>query len=57
MWTREAKIEGILGFHTPWVKEGLKLSFLLFIFREVMVFVRFFWAFFDGSLSPSIEGG
>nr|ARO34896.1 cytochrome c oxidase subunit III [Corynis lateralis] len=49
------------GFHTTNVMEGSRWGMILFIVSEVFFFffffVSFFWAFFHGSLSPSIEIG
>ena len=44
---REAEVQ---GDHTPVVQLGLRYGMALFIASEVMFFVAFFWAFFDGSL-------
>ncbi len=39
--------------HTPQAKTGLRYGMLLFISSEVMFFVAFFWAFFNGALNPT----
>ena len=39
---------------TEVVEENLNIGMLLFISSEIMLFVSFFWAFFNSSLSPSI---
>lgn len=57
LWCKDVKIEGILGYHTLPVKDGLKLGFLTFIFTEVILFIRFFWAFFDRSVSVTVDRG
>lgn len=41
-------------FHTKAAQLNNKISFILFIFSEVMFFFSLFWAFFHGSLSPTI---
>lgn len=57
IWSYTVILERIAGNHTSTLVEALKLSFILFIFREVIFFFRIFWAFFDSALSPSIEVG
>lgn len=52
--TREATFQ---GHHTLIVKNGIKWGIILFIVREILFFVSFFWAFFHASLSPDIELG
>lgn len=56
-WSKDIFLEGISGNHHFNVQDGFKVSFLLFIFREVIFFFRVFWMFFDASLSPSMEVG
>ena len=57
-WWRDVSREGtIQGLHTYNVTIGLKWGIILFIVSEIFFFVRFFWAFFHRSLSPSIELG
>jgi heme/copper-type cytochrome/quinol oxidase subunit 3 len=51
---REATFE---GFHTTYVRKGLKLGMILFIASEIFLFFAFFWAFFHASLNPTIEIG
>jgi len=36
---------------------SLRIGMLLFILSEVFFFVSFFWAFYDASLSPTVELG
>ena len=56
LWFRDIIIESSFeGYHTKQVKNSLVISFSLFIFSEVMLFVAFFWAFFHSSLFPTIE--
>jgi cytochrome c oxidase subunit 3 len=45
------------GFHTKKVRDGIRLGMCLFIASEIMFFFSFFWAFFHGSLAPSIDIG
>lgn len=45
------------GFHTNKVQAGVRLGMCLFIVSEIMFFFSFFWAFFHGSLAPSIDIG
>jgi heme/copper-type cytochrome/quinol oxidase subunit 3 len=45
------------GHHTLRVQLALKYGMLLFLVSEAMLFFPFFWAFFHGSLSPSIALG
>ncbi len=43
--------------HTLKVQNHIAYCFQLFIVSEVMFFFSFFWAFFDASISPSIQIG
>lgn len=57
-WWRDISREGTFqGLHTLPVTLGLRWGIILFIVSEVFFFVRFFWAFFHSSLSPTIELG
>ena len=57
-WWRDVTREGTFeGHHTNIVQLGLRYGMLLFIASEVMFFFGFFWAFFDASLTPTIEIG
>lgn len=57
-WWRDISREGTYqGLHTNQVTFGLRWGIILFIVSEVFFFIRFFWAFFHSSLSPSIELG
>ena len=47
----------MIGFHNFIVSDGLKYGICLFIFREVIFFFRFFWAFFDRRVCPNPELG
>lgn len=56
LWWRDICREGAYqGHHTFKVYQGIKISIILFISREVIFFFRFFWAYFHFSLSPEIE--
>lgn len=57
LWWKDFSRERILGYHTHKLESRLRVSMLLFILSEVFFFVSFFWAFYDASLSPSIELG
>jgi heme/copper-type cytochrome/quinol oxidase subunit 3 len=56
LWFRDVIIEATYqGFHTKQVQKNIYISFALFIFSEVMLFVAFFWAFFHSSIFPTME--
>lgn len=58
LWWRDVIRESLFqGFHTIIVQNGIKLGIILFIFREIIFFFRFFWTYFHCSLSPCIEIG
>nr|YP_010265244.1 cytochrome c oxidase subunit III [Megophrys sp. HW-2022]ALM02677.1 cytochrome c oxidase subunit III [Megophrys sp. FH-2015]UIP56998.1 cytochrome c oxidase subunit III [Megophrys sp. HW-2022] len=57
-WWRDVTREAVFqGHHTPPVQKGLRFGMILFITSEVFFFVGFFWAFYNASLSPTIEVG
>lgn len=57
-WWRDVIRESLIqGHHTKRVVQGLKGGFILFIVSEVIFFFRFFWRFFEYSLSPQIDLG
>jgi heme/copper-type cytochrome/quinol oxidase subunit 3 len=56
-WWRDVTRERNSGFHNFNVKDGIKWGIVLFIFREVLFFFAWFWAFFHRSLRPSNEVG
>jgi len=57
-WWRDISREGTFqGLHTIPVTLGLRWGIILFIVSEIFFFIRFFWAFFHRSLSPTIELG
>ncbi len=61
-WWSEMVHEGQTGDHTPVVRLGLRLGFILFIMSEVMFFLAWFWTFFKhamypmGPQSPAVDG-
>jgi cytochrome c oxidase subunit 3 len=61
-WWADVVAESRVGDHTPVVRIGLRLGFILFIMSEVMFFVAWFWAFFKmalypmGPQSPAVDG-
>lgn len=57
LWWKDFVRESIIGFHTHKLELCLRIGILLFILSEVFFFLSFFWAFFDSSLSPSIDIG
>lgn len=58
LWFYDVEDEASLwGYHTAIVKRGLYKGFILFVISEIMLFFGFFWAFFHGSLSPSLIFG
>jgi cytochrome c oxidase subunit 3 len=57
LWWKDFSRERMLGYHTHKLEARLRVSFALFILSEVFFFVSFFWAFYDRSLSPTIELG
>jgi cytochrome c oxidase subunit 3 len=52
-WTDVVREATFLGLHTHGVQQGLRWGIILFIISEILFFLRFFWAFFHNSLSPS----
>jgi cytochrome c oxidase subunit 3 len=57
LWWRDVVRERLIGYHTSKLEFGFRLSILLFILSEVFFFVSFFWAFYDSSVSPTVELG
>ena len=58
LWWRDVIREGtFIGLHSGEVLRGLMLGIVLFIVREVLFFVSFFWAYFHSRLRPTIELG
>nr|AXI98654.1 cytochrome c oxidase subunit 3 [Pseudoniphargus multidens] len=57
-WWRDVSRESTLqGLHTVKVVSGLRWGMILFIVSEVLFFFSFFWAYFNSSLSPTMEIG
>ncbi|MDB5491065.1 MAG: Cytochrome c oxidase subunit 3, partial [Micavibrio sp.] len=53
MWWKDMIHEAVVErAHSPIAAIGLRYGMALFIASEVMFFVAFFWAFFDGALFP-----
>jgi len=57
LWWKDFSRESIIGYHTHKLEVRLRIGILLFILSEVFFFVSFFWAFYDASLSPTVELG
>jgi len=57
MWWKDVIRESLLGYHTHKLEVRLRVGIILFILSEVFFFVSFFWAFYDATLSPTIEIG
>lgn len=57
LWWKDIMRESLLGYHTHKLELCIRIGMLLFILSEVFFFVSFFWAFYDGALSPTIEVG
>lgn len=57
LWWRDVVRESLVGYHTSKLELGFRLSMIFFILSEVFFFVSFFWAFYDSSVSPTVELG
>ena len=57
VWWKDVVRESLLGWHTSKLELSFRIGILLFILSEVFFFVSFFWAYYDASLSPSVELG
>jgi len=57
LWWRDVSREGLIGDHRSVVQDGLKWGIRLFIFREVLFFAAWFWAFFHHTTVPSPDVG
>lgn len=57
LWWRDVIRERLIGYHTSKLELGFRSSIILFISSEVFFFVSFFWAYYDGRLSPVIDVG
>jgi heme/copper-type cytochrome/quinol oxidase subunit 3 len=56
-WAYNLIIEANQGHHTLRVQLAFKYGMLLFLVSEAMLFFPFFWSFFHGAFSPSINIG
>ncbi|MEM7422457.1 MAG: cytochrome c oxidase subunit 3 [Pseudomonadota bacterium] len=58
VWWRDVVAEGNGIDHTPVVRIGLRMGFIMFIMSEVMFFAAWFWAFFKFAIFPmyGVEG-
>lgn len=56
-WFMDVRLEELKGHHTKFVQAGFRLGILFFIASEIMLFVSFFWAFFQFSISPTVHVG
>nr|AKQ49217.1 cytochrome c oxidase subunit III [Bryodema miramae miramae] len=57
-WWRDVIRESTFqGLHTKFVSMGMRWGMILFIVSKVLFFISFLWAFFNSSLSPTIELG
>lgn len=57
LWWRDVVREGIGGFHTTKVKNGLHLGMMLFIWSERMFFVGLLWRTLNARLMPTVALG
>jgi len=57
LWWKDFSRERMLGYHTHKLELSLRVAFSFFILSEVFFFLSFFWAFYDASLSPTVELG
>jgi cytochrome c oxidase subunit 3 len=57
LWWKDFSRERIIGYHTHKLEISLRVGMGFFILSEVFFFLSFFWAFYDASLSPSVELG
>jgi len=57
LWWKDVIRESLIGYHTHKLEVSLRVGILLFILSEVFFFISFFWAFYDASLSPTVELG
>jgi len=47
----------MIGYHGHKLEVALRVAMLGFILREIFFFFRFFWAFFDARIAPTVEFG
>ena len=55
VWWSDVIVESTAGDHTPVVRIGLRMGFILFIMSEVMFFSAWFWTFFKHALFAASE--
>ncbi|GMG81825.1 cytochrome c oxidase subunit 3 [Paralimibaculum aggregatum] len=53
-WWSEMVREAHQGDHTPVVRIGLRMGFILFVISEVMFFSAWFWSFFKHAIFPMV---
>ena len=58
VWWKDVVGEADAGDHTPVVRIGIRMGFILFIISEVMFFSAWFWTFFKHAIFPmgAIDG-
>ena len=57
IWWRDVIRESLLGYHTAKLELGFRSAMIFFISSEVFFFLSFFWAYYDGRISPSVDIG
>ena len=55
VWWRDVVAEGNGIDHTPVVRIGLRMGFILFVMSEIMFFSAWFWAFFKFAIFPMVD--
>ena len=55
VWWSDVVEEANTGDHTPVVRIGIRMGFILFIISEVMFFSAWFWTFFKHAIFPMGE--
>jgi len=55
VWWSDVVHEAQTGDHTPVVRIGLRMGFILFVMSEVMFFSAWFWTFFKHAIFPAVE--
>ena len=54
-WLKDVTREGLAGYHTNKVQEGILLGFIVFLITEVLLFFSFFWCYFHSALNPTVD--
>jgi len=57
LWFKDINRERLIGYHITKYEINIRIGFIFFIVSEIIFFFSFFWCFFDGAISPSIEYG